>query len=154
MIDGNNHHIAFSTQICSIIYPLFNCRTGLKPSAVQPNHYRAFLAVIYSRSPYIQILAILSLDSDSLVRDKIILDGHGSLRTDVSILREDSCAVPRFGSFGRHESGSVCIRNTLINIYSLLFFTLRFASCKIDNSLILGCVLRLLCPCSYHCQKQ
>ena len=154
MIDGNDHHIAFSAQICSIIYPLFDCRTSLKPSTVQPNHYRAFFTVIYSRSPYIQILAILSLDGDSLVRDKLILDRHGSLWADVPILRESPYAVPRFGSFGRHESGRVCIRNTFINVYSLLYFSLRFAFCKIDNSLILGCVSRLLRPCFCHCQKQ
>src|SRR5688572_26411914 len=60
MIDRHKYNVAFAGEIFAMVSILFNSIAVGIATAVQPNHNRAFLAIINGRCPYVEFQAVLA----------------------------------------------------------------------------------------------
>ena len=133
MVNRHYHNISFATQVCSIINQLLDGRTSLKPTSVQPHHYRTFLAVVDAWSPYVQVQAILSLSRVLTHGDKVVSLWYGSLRTYISICIKYPYRIPNIGLFRWHKACSLGVWNAFEAVDAVRIYTLCLTACQADH---------------------
>src|SRR5262245_14740019 len=108
VIDRNDDDIAATAQVLAVVGRQFLSRTGLKTAAVQPDHHRAFLAIVNARRPDVRAQTVLAWNPVVPTEEPGLFivrpTGAGYLRTDLTVLHRASHARPGPGFGRRHES--------------------------------------------------